>query len=123
MVRMQVESQRVSTMLRSVGANLPALMTGRHKLGAKNPIEVGLIIDESKKVTFKNGEWSQAISGIDVFDDRYIADNVFSGLVVSGQQRYNLLELFLAEKVIELNQQLKKCSDKLEELQDQLLGI
>ena len=110
-----------STMLRSVGANLPGLMTGRHKLGTKNPIEVGLTIDGTKKVTFKNGEWSHAIPGIDVFDDRYIADNVFAGLVVSGQQRYNLLELFLAEKVIKFNQQLAECNANLKKLQDQLL--
>ena len=112
-----------STMLRSVGANLPGLMTGRHKLGAKNPIEVGLTIDGTRKVTFKNGEWSQAIPGIDVFDDRYIADNVFAGLVVSGQQRFNLLELFLAEKVIKLNQQLAECTANLKKLQNQLLNF
>ena len=38
-----------STMLRSVGANFPPLMMGRHKLGTKNSIEVGLKIDKSQK--------------------------------------------------------------------------
>ena len=59
-----------SSILHSVSANLPKLLEGRHKLGAKNPISVKLKIDKSRQVSFANGEWLQTIPNIAVFDDR-----------------------------------------------------
>ena len=110
-----------STILYSVSANLPALMTGRHKLGAKNPISVGLTIDKSQQVSFANGEWSQAILGIAVFDDRYIAEHVFAGLSVTGRQLHNLCEFAIGAEAVKLNQRLAKFGAELKRLQSQLL--
>ncbi len=110
-----------STILYSVSANLPALMMGRLKLGAENPINVGLTIDRSQQVSFANGEWSQAIPEIAVFDDRFIANHVFAGLSVTEPQRHNLFEFTIGDEVVKLNQQLATYSARLEELQNQLL--
>ena len=110
-----------STILHSVSANLPKLLKGRHKLGAQHPVSVGLTIDESQQVTFTSGEWSQAIPGIMVFDDRFIAEHVFGGLSVTGRQLQNLCEFAIGDVSVKLNQQLTECSARLEELQSQLL--
>ena len=110
-----------STMLHSVSTNLPALMNGRQKLGAENPINVGLTIDQSQQVSFANGEWSQAIPEIAVFDDRFIANHVFAGLSVTEPQRHNLFEFSIGDEAVKLNQQLAECSADLQRLQNQLL--
>ena len=110
-----------STILHSVSANLPNLLMGRRKLGAENPISIELTIDKSQQVSFANGEWSQAIPGISVFDDRYIADHVSAGLSVTAQQRHNLFEFAIGDKAVESNLQLAECSAELQRLKNKLL--
>ena len=104
----------------SVGANLPSLMMERHKFGTKNPIEVGLIIDESP-VSFSNGKWSQAIPNIEVFDDHFIAKSGSDGFVGSGLPPFTLLDSITGNEGVKLNEQLAKCVARLERLEQQLL--
>ena len=111
----------LATLLHSAGTNKPSLLTGRRKLGAKYPLEIGLSIDDSQKISFLKGEWLKAIPDIVVFGDRFIAENVSAGLTVSKLQRYNILELVIGEAAVKLNQQLKECAAELKSFDKQFL--
>ena len=105
----------ISAALRSVSSNSPELVNERQKLGSSNPPIIELSIKNSKNVRFSNGRWSKPIPEIVVFDDVYISENIYAGLVVSNQQRFNLQELILGKQGVELNQRLVSLEKDIED--------
>ena len=110
-----------STVFYSVGANSPSSLLGRCKLGSKSAVRVELTPNNSEKVIFFDGEWSNVIPGVAVFDDRFVARNVFAGMEVTNKQKYNLCEFLIGEECVELNQQLVKCNRDRESLEGKVL--
>ena len=110
-----------STVFYSVGANSPSSLLGRCKLGSKSAVRVELTPNNSERVIFSDGEWSNVIPGVAVFDDGFVARNVFAGMEVTNKQRYNLCEFMLGEEVIQLNQRLAICSARVERWKNRLL--
>ena len=109
-----------SAALRSVSTNSPELVIERQKLGAPNPPNLEFIFDGSKPVKFSDEKWSQPKSEILVFDDVYISENIYAGMVVSEQQKYNLQKLILGKKVVSLNQKLESLKNDIE-VQEKIL--
>ena len=105
----------ISAALRSVSSNSPEFVNERQKLGSSNPPIFELSIKNSKNVRFSNGRWSKPIPEIVVFDDVYISENIYAGLVVSNQQRFNLQELILGKQGVELNQRLVSLEKDIED--------
>lgn len=63
----------------------------RKRLGAiNNPKVVLSFTDEQNDIVFENGAWSKIKSNILIFDEKFVNDNIFSGLVVQSPQRQGL---------------------------------
>jgi len=56
---------------------------------------------------FQHGAWNRALADIVIFDDVFIDENVYSGLVVGSDHRQNLHELILGSQGVALSQQLQ----------------
>lgn len=101
--------------LRSLGTNDPVPINERTRLGATHPPHV--VIDCAggpAAAVFQSGGWNRSLSNIVVFDDQFVDQNVYSGLVVGSEHRQRLHELILGAQGIALNQRLQDLVGQIE---------
>lgn len=90
----------LATILRSASSgNTSAIINSKTVDGALPP-KVLLQVESGHKVTFENGAWSEKRPEFLVFDSEFIGRNVYSGGVVSTEQRKNLLAFALGEGAV-----------------------
>jgi len=63
---------------------------------------------------FQNNAWNRTLPNMVVFDDTFVNENVYSGLVVGSEQRQNLHELILGARAVTLNQRLQQLVERIE---------
>lgn len=98
----------LASVLRSLGTNNPLPVHERKRLGSQyDPHLVLECAGSPANVTFQNGAWSRSIPEITVFDDLFVNENVYSGLVVEAGHRQNLHELILGAQGVTLNATLQ----------------
>lgn len=97
----------LAAILRSLGANDPIPIVERSRLGAAQPPHVVLDCASGPLAVFQNGAWNRSLTNIVVFDDQFVDQNVYSGLVVDSEHRQRLHELILGAQGITLNQRLQ----------------
>lgn len=111
----------LAAILRSLGANDPAPIVERSRLGAAHPPHV--VIDCTggpPAAVFQSGAWNRSLGNIVVFDDQFVDQNVYSGLVVGSEHRQRLHEWILGARGIALNQQLQALVAEIEQHNSQL---
>lgn len=84
-------------------------------MGAANPPHVVVDLDGAGTAVFQNGNWSQIAPELAIYDDRFVAENVFSGVEVSSSHRQNLHELIVGAQGIALNAALQKHVERIEQ--------
>jgi len=106
----------LAALFRSVSSGEVPVLVERHRLGAQHPPHV--VVSSSgvpEQVVFQNGAWDATIPELIVFDDRFVDDNVYSGLVVDASHRQNLHQLILGRDGIALNEELQRQIQSIEE--------
>lgn len=98
----------LGAILRSLGTNDPVPIVERTRFGAANPPHVVLDCTGGPPAAmFQNGTWNRSLDRIAVFDDQFVDQNVYSGLVVGADHRQRLHELILGAQGIALNRRLQ----------------
>ncbi|HEX2859606.1 MAG TPA: AAA family ATPase [Alphaproteobacteria bacterium] len=106
----------VCAMLRSLATGNPAAMIGRRSLGQASNPDAHILLS-SGQATFKNGQWSQKVENMEIFDQTYIAENVYSGERVGNDQRKNLYRVIVGQQGVQLAEQLDKINENGRKLQ------
>ena len=97
----------IAAVLRSLATNDPLPIVERHRFGSQHPPKVVLTChDEPSDIVFQSGAWNRTLTGIKVFDENFVDENVYSGLDVDARHRQNLHELILGDQGVALNRQL-----------------
>ncbi|MER8631551.1 AAA family ATPase [Mesorhizobium opportunistum] len=104
----------LAAIMRSLGANLPDLVTERRKIGSQHPPHVVVDLDGGAPAIFQNATWSRNQPDIVVFDDVFVAENVCSGIEVEARHRQNLHELIIGAPGVALNSTLRRRVDQIE---------
>lgn len=112
----------VATMLRSLATGEASLVSERHRLGAQHAPHI-VIAHGGGQITFQNGNWSQALSEVAIFDDAFVAANVCSGIEVQATHRKNLHELILGAQGVALSNALQGHIDQVEAHNVTLRGL
>ena len=106
----------VSAIFHSLATGDPVLINERHRLGAGSPSMVVLDSDTgSPPFIFRDGAWNQTLPGIVIYDDRFVNENVYSGLTVEPDHRQNLHELVIGSQGVTLNRHLQNLVRRIEE--------
>jgi wobble nucleotide-excising tRNase len=63
---------------------------------------------------FQNGAWNRTLPAIAIFDDRFVDENVCSGLDVASAHRQNLHELILGSQGVALNRAVAVAIQQIE---------
>jgi wobble nucleotide-excising tRNase len=106
----------LTAILRSLATGDPVPISERRRLAAVNPPHVVLecSVGQSPAV-FENGSWNRTFPNMTIFDDRFINENVYSGLSVEPGHRQKLHELVLGSQGVTLNRRLQELVQRIEE--------
>ncbi|MDD5638568.1 MAG: AAA family ATPase [Candidatus Pacebacteria bacterium] len=131
----------LSDIFRSLDTRNPTPILKRKSIGQNTlapEISLTFIADQStteNEITFTNNLWQLPNFNyqVEVFDSRFIEDNVFTGLTIPRANKENLTNLILGEQSVDLAKQIKELKQKytekskeigeLEELLKRELGI
>jgi wobble nucleotide-excising tRNase len=106
----------LSAILRSLGNGDPIPISERRRLAAQQPPHAILACTGGPPdAMFQNGAWNRTLSEILIFDDVFVDQNVYSGLVVGSDHRQNLHELILGSQGVALNKQLQALIAQIEQ--------
>lgn len=116
--------------LRSLAANDPHHILERTAIGATAAPHIQLLFDVAGKNVmheFKSGAWTSSYPNIEIFDTRFVSDNVYSGDVIDPEQRRQLYHFVLgaanvslAERVDELDVATREANAECSALQEEI---
>ncbi len=100
---------------RSLNTGDPAYIIGRKKLGSTTQPEIIISLVGGPAPQFKNNQWHDRdlCLPIHIYDDRFVADNVFVGHHISIDQRRSLYGLVMGDQAIELQQSVSNSEGQL----------
>lgn len=106
----------LSAILRSLATGDPIPISERRRLGTLNlPHAIVSCSGGPPDAVFQNGAWNRTLPNVTIFDDVFVDENVYSGLVVGSGHRQNLHELILGAQGVALNQQLQGFIARIEQ--------
>lgn len=114
----------LSDILRSIKNQNPEILSNRKSIvrnggHIEQEIRFGVKTDigEEKEIFCIGQRWNAASFNysIEVFDSRFIGDNVFTGLIISRDNKENLTNLLIGEKSVEIGNEIKKLKSELRE--------
>lgn len=104
----------LAAVLKSLGTGNPEYISERKRINSDHNPHAVINID-GKVAQFKNNSWDINPQNIEVFDDFFVNDNIFSGLSIESNHRQKLHELIIGAQGVSLNSALIDCITKVEE--------
>lgn len=105
----------LAAIIRSLSTGDSNPIAERQRLASQNPPHVVLdCLGGPPDAMFMNGAWNRSLPDITIFDDAFVDQNVYSGLVVDSSHRQNLHELILGSTGVALNQTLQSLVSQIE---------
>lgn len=100
---------------RSLDTGNPAYVIGRKSLGSDAQPEIVISLEGGQVTRFQNAQWHESDNcpPIHVYDDRFVAENVFIGHHISVDQRRNLYGLVIGDQAIALKQAVDTAEQQL----------
>lgn len=100
---------------RSLDTGNPAYVIGRKRLGSDVQPEIVISLEGGRPTRFQNAQWHERDNcpPIHVYDDRFVAENVFIGHHISVDQRRNLYGLVIGDQAIALKQAVDTAEQQL----------
>lgn len=106
----------LAAILRSLGTGDHRLVTERHRIGSQHSPHIVIQFPAPKaNAVFQGGAWSRLHPDIAVFDDRFVAENVYSGMHVDSGHRQNLHDLIIGAQGVQLNTLLQGHIEAVEQ--------
>jgi len=91
------------------------LIVGRKTFGETAKQEIYIKIDDNNFI-FKNGSWNSSYGNMEIFDTKYITDNICNAENISYDQQKNLNQVVLGSKGQKLVNEIKKLTENITEL-------
>ena len=106
----------LSVIFESLAKNNGDLIRGRKTLGQDGEQKIKLLI-QNRQVEFQDGEWTDQMPNIEIYNSMFITKNLYVGDVVSVEQKKNLHQFVLGEEGVELIRESQRIYEKLKETQ------
>ena len=105
----------LAAVLRSLATGDPISISERKRLAGQHLPHVVLdCTGGPPPATFENNAWNRSVPNVLIFDDFFVEQNVYSGLVVRPDQRQKLHELVLGPQGVALSRQLQEFATRIE---------
>ncbi|MEA1948349.1 MAG: AAA family ATPase [Thermodesulfobacteriota bacterium] len=97
---------------RSLQSGTGELIAGRATLGAGTEPTAEILL-EGSKTTFKDGSWSANYPNIEVYDSKFIYENVYTGDHVAHEHKKNLYKVIIGEEGVALARKVDELDVKI----------
>ncbi len=104
----------LATILRSLGDNEPLPIVERTRLGGQGEPHIVIANNHGDTAMFQHGAWDDSDVNILVFDDSFVADNIYSGIDVDTEHRQKLHEFIIGAEGVALNSALQHVVARIE---------
>ena len=104
----------LAAIFRSLGSGLATPISERHRVGATHPPSVVIKGSGPAPFRYENGQWTQTLPVIAVFDDVFVAENVCSGIEIASGHRQKLHELIIGTEGVALYTAMQASIEKIE---------
>jgi len=84
-------------------------------IGGKNKPSITLQID-NEKYRFRNGAWNKTYPDIIIFNETFIAENVYVGNQIDTTHKRNLFDFALGEKGVDIRKQIEEKEKQRDDL-------
>ena len=101
----------LATILRSAKSGAGSLIEGRRTLGASDAPRVQLLLGNNDRVLFENGKWDTVLPDLGVFDETFIAENVYSGSCVDHSHKRNLHRFVIGAQGVKLARKIDELDE------------
>ena len=106
----------LAAVLRSLATKDSQLINERHRLGSNSPPKVVLTCSDSGSCyVFERGVWNGKLPELNIFDDVFVDENVYSGLNVDAQHGQSLHNFILGEQGVDLSRKREKLGTQVEQ--------
>lgn len=120
----------LSTILRSLHTGNADYILGKKSVYGDGEPEIEICTNSGEKLIFRQGSWKKSFPKIEIFDSRFIHDNVFKGSTIDIDHRRNLYQFILGEhgvalahQLIELDLKAKEINSKSKQLEQSILAF
>ena len=97
--------------LRSFRGGDPTLIQERKTLGTTHAQHLHLLMDTGN-VTFNGTAWSATCPTLEIFDTEFITENVYSGDLITHDQKKNLCRVVLGAEGVKLAERLDELDEE-----------
>lgn len=101
----------ITSLLSSLASGDPAPITERATLGAAGPPNAQ-VRSATRTHQFDGSTWTSTHSGLEVFDDAFVRDNVYAGDVVGVEQRRNLYQVVVGPSAVAKAQDIDRLDSE-----------
>lgn len=106
----------ITAIFRSLKESNPHYVQGRKTFGISSNQEIEILDADRKKFVF-GSSWEN--NNIEIFDNDFIAKNVFYGDCINKEQQSSLYEILIGDEVYQLKQSVDKAKQEQDKLQEE----
>ncbi len=112
----------LGAIFRSLSENNPSILQGRRTLGQNDPVSVHLRF-ENDTVTFQNDTWSRHVPRFEVFDTRFIQENIYVGSQIGIENKRALYKFVVGTTGVGLARDLDAIDDAIKNTTSEINAI
>lgn len=114
----------LASMLRSLSLGDSSIIEKHRRLNSVNPPLVEIRLDDNSLCRYDGNHWNKTLPEIEVFDSYFVADNVYSGMEITSDNRKALYKFVVGDTGIEISKKITRAKLLVESLQKEknLLG-
>mgnify|MGYP002672595745 FL=1 len=107
----------LATILRSLALGEGILIDRHKRLNAISSPKVEIKLEDNSLCRYDNGKWNKTNHDIEVFDSYFVADNVYSGMEISADNRKALYKFVVGDTGIEIARKINRLKSMSVDLQ------
>lgn len=110
----------LTSILRSLRDNNTQLIRQRKTIGSSLNQEVEMLVDVSKTIKYADGNWSESLPNVEIFDVHFINENVYSGLEIDSEHQKCLHNFVLGTQGVALTAEINGIKNKIGDSNEKL---
>lgn len=114
----------LASILRSLSLGDSSIIEKHRRLNSANPPLVEIKLEDNSLCRYDGNHWNKTLPEIEVFDSYFVADNVYSGMEITSDNRKALYKFVVGDTGIEISKKITRAKLLVESLQKEknLLG-
>lgn len=109
----------LSVIFESLAKGNGELLIGRKTLGSAGTQKIEFL-SGTKKIKFENDAWTELIPDIEIFNARFITENLYIGDTINPEHKRNLHQFVLGEEGVNLINQINGLDEQIKQVQGEI---